>query len=119
MVKLKKYELGDEIKTNGEYRWKTPFVVEIIYRGYVVAINKKSINWVFLFIKTYTGEVFYGSSRFLKYGIKTKQDIKDFIDDIIRGEKKFEYDNCSSYKLILDKGEFEQNERREQVKYTN
>ena len=117
MVKLKKYELGDLIKTKDEYKWKSPFVVDLIHKGYIVAINKKSVNWVFLFIKSYSGEVFYGSSRFLKYGLKTKQEIRDFIDSIIMGEIKFEYDNCTSVELILDETEFERNERREQVTY--
>lgn len=116
MVRLKKYNVDDLIKTKQAY-WKTPFKVEVIHMGYVVAVNKKTVNWVFLFIKTYTGEVFYGSSRFLKYGIKNRQDIKDFIEDVVRGEIVLEKDACVPFQLILDEGEYEVNEKREQVRY--
>ena len=40
MEKLKKLEIGDKITTRGE-RWKTPFEVEVIYKGYIVAVNRK------------------------------------------------------------------------------
>lgn len=117
MVKLRQYQLGDEIKTLGD-RWKTPFTVEVIHKGYVVAVNRRQAkNPVFLFIKTYSREVFYGSSRFLKYGITTKKDIREFIEAVIRNEYKLEYDNCASVDHILDESEFIKNERREQIRY--
>lgn len=114
MVKLKKYEVGDAILTK---KWNSPFYVEVIYKGYVVAVNKKSRMWVFLFIKTYTGEVYYGSSRFLKYGIKNKQDIKDFIDGVVMGDYVLEKDTCVPFTLILDEKEFDEYEKRNQVRY--
>lgn len=114
MVDFKKYKLGDEIYANG---WNNSFVVNLIHKGYIVAINKKGIMPVYLFIKTYTNEVFYGSSRFQKYNLKNKQDIKDLVDSVIRGEVKFDYDNCSPAELILDNREFVSMETRDQVKY--
>ena len=115
MVTLRRYKLGDEIKTN---RWVTPFVVEVIYKGFIVAINRKQAkNPIFLFIRTYTNEVSHGSSRFLKYGMATKKEIRDFIDGIIRREFTFNAENGTSVELLLEEGEFKQNERREQVKY--
>ena len=117
MEKLKKLEIGDKITTRGE-RWKTPFEVEVIYKGYIVAVNRRSkIYSQFLFIRTYANEVYTGSSRFLKYGINSKQSIMRFIDDIIRGEVKLERDTCVPITMILSDECFIQHERREQVKY--
>lgn len=118
MVKLKQYKLGDEIYTREGGRWKTPFIVEVIYKGFVVAVNRKSkSNPQFLFIKTYANEVYNGSSRFTKYGIDNKTSIKEFIDGVIRGEYKLERDACAPVHMILADSEFLQNERREQVHY--
>lgn len=115
MVKLKRFKLGDKIFTT---RWKSPFVVEVIYKGWVVAVNRKSTyNAVFLFIRTYTGEVYFGSSRFMKYGVNGKNSIKSFIDDILKGAYVLEKDNCVPMSLILTDSAFEKRERREQVKY--
>lgn len=118
MVKLKQLSLGDELYTKEGGRWKTPFIVEIIYRGFIVAVNRKSkTNPQFLFIKTYTNEVYNGSSRFLKYGVNNKTSIKEFIDGVIMGDYKLEKDTCTPAHLILDESAFIQNERREQVHY--
>lgn len=115
MVKLKRLELGDTLKT---FKWTTPFTVELVYKGFVVAINRKQAkNPIFLFIKTYTNEVFYGSSRFLKYGMTTKKEIRDYIDGIIRKEFTFDYDNCTSVEYMFEEGAFQQNERRDQIRY--
>lgn len=117
MVRLKKFDLGDEIKTR-EGAWKSSFIVEVIYRGYIVAVNRKSSkNPVFLFINTYSREVFYGSSRFQKYGVDNKTSIKEFIDNIIRHEIVLENDTNVPLELILSEEAFEKNERREQVHY--
>ena len=52
MVKLRQYKLGDEIYTREDGRWKTPFIVEVIHRGFIVAVNRKSkSNPQFLFIE--------------------------------------------------------------------
>ena len=118
MVKLRQFSLGDEIYTKEGGRWKTPFIVEVIYRGYIVAVNRKSkMNPQFLFIKTYANEVYNGSSRFLKYGVNNKTSIKEFIDGVIRGEYVLERDTCTPLHMILDESAFIQNERREQVRY--
>ena len=42
MVKLRQYKLGDQIKTREGGRWRTPFTVEVIYKGFVVAVNRQS-----------------------------------------------------------------------------
>lgn len=120
MVKLKEYKLGDEIYTKEDGRWKTPFIVEVIYKGYVVAVNRKlKTNPQFLFIKTYANEVYNGSSRFLKYGIDNKTSIKEFIDGVISGEYVLEKEICTPVNLILADSEFLKNERREQIHYGN
>lgn len=117
MERLKKFKLGDLITTKGN-RWKTPFVVEVIYRGYIVAVNRKSkIYPQFMFIRTYSNEVYTGSSRFLKYGINRSESIKQFIDDINKGIYKLERDTCYPMELILSDDCFERYERREQVHY--
>ena len=117
MAKLKRFELCDKIYTKGD-RWKTPFEVEVIYKGYIVAVNRKSkIYPQFMFIKTYANEVYTGSSRFLKYGINNKQSIMRFIDDVIKNEIKLEKDTCVPANMILADSCFETYERREQVKY--
>lgn len=118
MVKLKEYKLGDEIYTKDGGRWKTPFIVEVIYRGFIVAVNRRSkTNPQFLFIKTYANEVYNGSSRFIKYGIDNKSSIKEFIDGVIMGKYILEKDTCTPINMILADTEFIQNERREQVRY--
>lgn len=118
MVKLKQYNLGDEIYTREGGRWKTPFIVEVIYKGFVVAVNRQSkSNPQFLFIKTYANEVYNGSSRFLKYGINNKTSIKEFIDGVIKGEYVLDRDTCAPVNMILADNEFESLERREQVRY--
>ena len=118
MVKLRQYKLGDEIRTREDGRWKSPFVVEVIYRGWIVAVNRKNkSNPQFLFIKTYANEVYNGSSRFLKYGINSKTSIKECIDNIIKGEFKLEKDTCTPIHLMLADSEFDIPERREQVHY--
>lgn len=118
MVKLKQYSIGDEIYTRDGGRWKTPFIVEVIYKGFVVAVNRKSkSNPQFLFIKTYANEVYNGSSRFLKYGVNNKTSIKEFIDGVIRGEYFLERETCTPVHMILAESEFLKNERREQVHY--
>lgn len=120
MVKLKQYKLGDEIYTREGGRWKTPFIVEVIYKGYIVAVNRKSkSNPQFLFIRTYANEVYNGSSRFQKYGVDNKSSIKDFIDGVIRGEFVLDKSTCTPIHMILADSEFLQNERREQVRYGN
>lgn len=117
MVKLKRFNLGDSIFTN---RWKAPFIVEVIHKGFIVAVNRKStVNPVFLFIKTYAGEVYFGSSRFLKYGINNKTSIKEYIDELLKGTYQLEKDNCVPMDLILKESAFQVNERREQVSYGN
>lgn len=119
MAKLKKYKINDEIWTRKGGRWRTPFKVEVIYKGYIVAVNRKSTyNPQFLFIRTYANEAYTGSSRFLKYGVNTRQSIRDFIDGVIDGTYKLERDTCYPLDLILDEGEFERNERREQIRCT-
>lgn len=116
MVELKKFKIGDQIITKA--RWKCPFIVEVIYKDFVVAVNRRStINPVFLFIKTYTGEVYFGSSRFLKHGINNKTSIKKFIDKISIGEYKFNKDNCIPAELFFTETAFNIKERKEQVKY--
>lgn len=118
MVKLRQYNIGDEIYTREGVRWKTPFIVEVIYKGFVVAVNRRSkSNPQFLFIKTYANEVYNGSSRFLKYGIDNKSSIKEFIDGVLRGEYILEKDACTPVHMILADSEFLTNERREQVHY--
>ena len=117
MAKLKKYQINDEIWTIKGGRWRTPFTVEVIYKGYVVAVNRRSqYNPQFLFIRTYANEVYTGSSRFLKYGVNTKTSIKEYIDGVIKGDYIMEKDTCYPLELILDEGEFIRNERREQVR---
>lgn len=118
MVKLRQYKLGDEIWTRPGGRWKTPFIVEVIYKGWIVAVNRKlKSNPQFLFIRTYTNEVYNGSSRFMKYGVNSKTSIKGFIDGIIRGEYKLEKDTCTPIHMMLADTEFDIPERREQVHY--
>lgn len=118
MVTLKKYKVGDEIWTKEGGRWKTPFIVEVIYKGWIVAVNRKSkSNPQFLFIKTYANEVYNGSSRFMKYGVNNKTSIKDFIDSVLRGEIRLEKDTCAPIHMILSEREFIIPERREQIKY--
>lgn len=118
MVKLKQYTLGDEIYTKDGGRWKTPFIVEVIYKGFVVAVNRRSkSNPQFLFIKTYANEVYNGSSRFLKYGVNNKTSIKEFIDGVIKGEYILGRETCTPTHMILAESEFIRNERREQVHY--
>lgn len=118
MVKLKEYKLGDEIYTRQGGKWKTPFIVEVIYRGFIVAVNRKSKMFPqFLFIKTYANEVYNGSSRFLKYGVNNKSSIKEFIDGVIKGDYKLEKDTCTPINLMLADSEFITNEKREQVRY--
>ena len=118
MVKLREYKLGDEIYTRQGGRWKTPFIVEVIYKGYIVAVNRQlKTNPQFLFIKTYANEVYNGSARFLKYGLSNKTEIKEFIDGVIRHEYVLDKEVCSPIHLILDDSEFIRNERREQVRY--
>lgn len=118
MVKLREYKLGDEIHTRQGGRWKTPFIVEVIYKGYIVAVNRQlKTNPQFLFIKTYANEVYNGSARFMKYGLNSKTEIKQFIDAVIRHEIILEKDTCTPIQLMLDDNEFIRNERREQVRY--
>lgn len=118
MVKLKEYKLGDEIRTKQGGRWKTPFIVEVIYRGFIVAVNRQlKTNPQFLFIKTYANEVYNGSARFLKYGMNSKTEIKQFIDGVLRGEYILEKDTCTPIHLILDDSAFIQYEKREMVRY--
>lgn len=118
MVKLKQFNLGDEIYTREDGRWKTPFIVEVIYKGFIVAVNRRSkYNPQFLFIRTYSNEVYNGSARFLKYGVDNKTSIKQFIDRIHSGEVILEKDTCTPAHLILAENAFIQNERREQVHY--
>lgn len=118
MVKLKEYKLGDEIYTREGGRWKTPFIVEVIHKGFVVAVNRRlKSNPQFMFIKTYANEVYTGSSRFLKYGIDSKTSIKEFIDDIVRKQVYLPKDTCAPTSIILADSEFIRNERREQVHY--
>lgn len=118
MVRLKRFKIGDQIFTKD--RWKSPFIVEVIHKGFVVAVNRKStINPVFLFIKTYTGEVYFGSSRFLKYGVNTKTSIREYIDETLKGTYIFEKDNCVPAELFLKESAFDIHERREQVSYGN
>ncbi len=117
MVKLRKFQEGDLIHTRGN-RWKTPFTVEVIYGGFIVAVNRKSPLFPqFLFIRPYTNQVFSGSSRFMKYGVDKKSSIKPFIDSIHRGDYKLEMDTCYPVELILGDDCFIQYERREQVHY--
>ena len=102
MVKLREYKLGDEIHTRQGGRWKTPFIVEVIHKGYVVAVNRQlKTNPQFLFIKTYANEVYNGSARFLKYGLGSKAEIKEFIDSVIRNEHRLDKDTCTPVHLIL------------------
>lgn len=111
--KLRKYEIGDQIKTR---KWNSPFIVEEIYKGWVVAVNRKNKHYpIFLFIKTYTGQIFHGSVNFMKYGLKDKKDIKPFIEQIIRREVVLESENCVPYNLLLAEEEFYNYERREQI----
>lgn len=118
MVKLREYKLGDQIKTREGGRWRTAFTVEVIYKGFVVAVNRQSrTNPQFLFIKTYANEVYNGSSRFLKYGVDNKTSIKAFIDGVIRGEYILEKDICTPVNMMLAESEFITNERREQIHY--
>lgn len=118
MVKLRQYKLGDEIYTREGGRWKKPFIVEVIYKGFVVAVNRQlKSNPQFLFIKTYANEVYNGSSRFLKYGVNDKTSIKEFIDGVIRGKYILEREICAPVHMILADSEFIRNERREQVNY--
>lgn len=118
MVKLKHLKLGDEVWTKDGGRWKTPFIVEVIHKGWIVAVNRRSkTNPQFLFIKTYANEVYNGSSRFLKYGINNKTSIKEFIDSILRNEVRLEKDTCTPIHMILADTMFDIPERREQVKY--
>ena len=113
--KLKKYEIGDTIKTK---KWNSPFVVEEIYKGWVVAVNRKNVHYpIFLFIKTYSGQIYYGSVNFMKYGLKNKKDIKPFIDQILRREVVLESSNCVPCNLLLAEEEFGLYERRDQVHY--
>ena len=120
MVKLREYKLGDEIYTREGGRWKTPFIVEVIYKGYVVAVNRKlKSNPQFLFIRTYANEVYNGSARFLKYGVDNKTSIKQFIDRILSNEVILERDTCTPIHMILAESEFLKNERREQVHYAD
>lgn len=118
MVKLKQFKLGDEIRTIEGSRWKTPFIVEVIYRGYIVAVNRRSkMNPQFMFIKTYTNEVYTGSSKYMKYGVFGKESIREFIDGVIKGEYKLDKATCVPTYLILSEEAFDKNETREQVRY--
>lgn len=115
--KLKKFQIGDLVYTRGD-RWKTPFVVEVIYGGFIVAVNRKSPLFPqFLFIKPYSNEVYSGSSRFQKYGVDTKSSIIPFIQSIHKGEYVLDKDTCYPTDMILGDDCFEQYERREQVRY--
>lgn len=117
VAKLKKFQVGDLIYTRGS-RWKTPFVVEVIYGGFIVAVNRKSPLFPqFLFIKPYSNEVYSGSSRFQKYGVDTKSSIIPFIDSIHKGEYILQRDTCYPIEMILRDDCFIQYERREQVNY--
>lgn len=113
--KLKKYEIGDSIKTK---KWNSPFIVEEIYKGWVVAVNRKNIHYpIFLFIQTYKGLVYHGSVNFMKYGLKKKTEIKPFLDQVISREIQLEQENCVPFNLILAEEEFNPYEKREQVHY--
>lgn len=115
MVKLKHFNIGDKISTK---KWKTPFIVEVIYKGYVVAtIRKSTYNTVFLFIKTFSNQVYFGSSKFSKYGVNTKTSIKKYIDELILGNYTLDPSNCVPVELLLEESAFITRERREQVTY--
>lgn len=117
MEKLKKFKLGDLITTKGD-RWKTPFVVEVIYKGFIVAVNRRGKMFTsFMFIKSYSREVYTGSAKYLKYGLDSAGSIRDFIDDVNKGVYKLDKDTCYPVELILSKDCFENYERREQVRY--
>lgn len=116
MVKLKRFQVGDRIFTN---RWIDPFIVEVIYKGFVVAVNRRSTLYpVYLFIKTYSDEVYHGSSRFMKYGVSDGPTIKKFIDGVLKGDYVLDKDNCVPAGLLLKKSCFETFEIREQIKVT-
>ena len=118
MVKLRELQLGDEVYVKDTSRWKKPFIVEVIHRGYIVAVNRQSKMFpVFLFIKTFANEAYTGSSRFLKYGIYNKASIKEFINGIVAGDYKLEKDTCVPINMLLADRMFIQNEKREQVRY--
>ena len=115
MAQLKKFKEGDEIMARG--RWKSPFIVEVIYRGYIVAVNRRFPNSPqFLFIYPYKHIVYHGSYRYLKYGVNSKTSIREFIDEVIKGNQHFDTEVGVPEELILSEEAFIRNERREQIR---
>lgn len=102
-MRLKHYKVNDLIKTK---KWSVPFTVRCIYKGYCIAVSKPNSISNYLIINLYDKRVFMGSARYEKYGMKSEQDFKDFIDRVIRNEIQLSLENSCPVHLILDEEEF-------------